>query len=228
MVKRWLLALIVLASAHSLTAQTEAEESEPPFQAAEALSVTDIPAQNSCVVPGTVVLDVLVSDAGDAQAIEIRRNVPCFTDVAVQAVKEWKFSPAAMAGKPKASRVPVAVTFDPLIPDPGPTRLPALISQTEAAVQAEFQPAEVTRAANPPYPTSSGVVQGSVVLEVTLSAKGEEEEIQVLRDLPPFTDGAKAAAADWRFMPATFNGRPVPSKVLLAFVSQPMIVNNYP
>ena len=138
------------------------------------------------------------------------------------------FSPATLAGEPKASRVPVAVTFDPLIPDPGPTRLPALIPQTEAAIQAEFQPAEVTRAVNPPYPTSSSVVQGSVVLEVALSAKGEAGEIKVLRDLPPFTDGAKATVEDWRFMPATFNGRPVPCKVLLAFVSQPLIVYNNP
>jgi hypothetical protein len=59
------------------------------------------------------------------------------------------------------------------------------------------------------------------VLEVTLNEKGEAGEAKVLRDLPPFTEEAKAVVAEWRFMAATFNGRPVPSKIVLAIVSPP-------
>ena len=45
--KRLLLAMMVLGSAHALTAQTETSKEKPPFQPAETLSVTDITASNS-------------------------------------------------------------------------------------------------------------------------------------------------------------------------------------
>ena len=119
--------------------------------------------------------------------------------------------------------MPIAVTFESQTWAPNPFPFPKLVPQTAAAVQAEFQPAEVTRAGFPRFHPGYTLAEGTVVLEVTLSAKGEAEEIKVLRDLPPFTENAKAVVADWRFMPATFNGRPIQSKILLAFVSPPFV-----
>jgi len=223
---RLLLATVLLGSVHALIAQTETLGPKPPFQSAETLAVTDIALPLRCVAGGGfVVLDALITETGKVQGVEVRRDVACFTVVAVQAVKNWKFSPATFVGKAIASRMPVAVTFDPLFLYAGPVPLPPLIPQSAAAIQAEFQPAEVTRALLPhPHPGYT-FAEGAVVLEVTLSAKGEAEEIKVLRDLPPFTAGAKAVVGDWRFMPAAFNGHPVRSKILLAFVSPPLVTN---
>jgi hypothetical protein len=83
----------------------------------------------------------------------------------------------------------------------------------------EFQPAEVTSAGFPPFHPGYTFAEATVFLEVTLSVKGEVEEIKVLRDLPPFTAEAHAVVGDWRLMPATFNGHPIRSNILLAFVS---------
>ena len=80
----------------------------------------------------------------------------------------------------------------------------------------------MTRAGFPGFHPGYTFAEGTVALEVTLSAKGEPEEIKVLRDLPPFTANAKAVVADWRFMPATYNGHPIRSKILLAFVAPPV------
>jgi hypothetical protein len=169
------------------------------------------------------VLDALITEAGEVQKVEIRRDIACLTQVAIHAVSDWKFSPATYAGKAIASRMPVAVTFTPLsYTDPDP--LPTLIPQTEAAIQAEFQPAEVTRAAFPPYFAATMVILRDVVLEVPLSAKGKAQEAKVLRGFSPLTENAKAVVRDWRFMPATFNGHPVPSKIVLAFVFQPLAI----
>jgi len=218
--KRFLLAMIVLGSAQALTAQTETESAKSPFQPAETLSVTDIVSANPCRPNGTVVLDALITETGEVQKVEIRRDIACLTQLAIHAVKDWKFSPATYAGKAIASRMPVAVTFTPAsytLPDP----LPTLIPQTEAAIQAEFQPAEVTRAAFPPYLADAIVFLSNVVLEVPLSAKGKVQEVKVLRGLSPLTEDAKAVVLrDWQFMPATFNGLPVRSKIILAFVFQ--------
>jgi outer membrane biosynthesis protein TonB len=218
--KLLLLAMMVLGSVHALIAQTEAPEEKPPFQPAETLSVTDIPALNSCVAIGTVVLDVLITDTGEVQKVEVRRDIACLTQLAVHAVEDWEFSPATLEGKAIASRVPVAVTFRPPSPFADPVPFPALIPQSEAAIQAEFQPAEVIHAEFPKY-TVSTFAAGAVVLEVTLNEKGEAGEAKVLRDLPPFTEEAKAVVGEWRFMPAAYNGKPVPSKIVLAIVSPP-------
>jgi hypothetical protein len=40
------------------------------------------------------------------------------------------------------------------------------------------------------------------------------------------TDEAKAVVGSFRFMAATFNGKPIPSKIVLAFVSQPLATPN--
>jgi hypothetical protein len=224
--KRLLLAMMVLGSAHALTAQTEAPKESPPFQSAETLSVTDIPALNPCVATGTVVLDALISETGEVQKVEVRRDIACLTQLAVHAVKDWKFSAATFAGKAIASRMPVAVTFDPPIPYADPVPLPTLIPQSAVAIQAELQPAEVIHAEFPKYATGTTFAAGAVVLEVTLSEKGEAGEAKVLRDLPPFAEGAKAVVGQWRFMAATFNGRPVQSKIVLAFVQPPVTTSS--
>ena len=103
----------------------------------------------------------------------------------------------------------MAVTFRPPRPLADPVPLPALIPQSEAAIQAEFQPAEVTRAAFPKYPANS-FAAGAVVLEVTLSGKGEAEEVQSASRSSPFTEEAKAVVGNFRFMAATFQRRSRP------------------
>ncbi|MGO8786061.1 MAG: energy transducer TonB [Terriglobia bacterium] len=215
--KRLLLAMVVLGNALTLAAQTDTSKEKSAYQSAETLSVTDISVPVSG--NGTVVLNALIVESGKPKKVEVRRDIPVLTPLAMQAVEDWKFSPATLSGKAIASRMPIAVTFRP----PGyatPVPLPALIPQSEEAIQAAFQPAEVTRAAFPRYPDTT-VVAGAVVLEVTLSEKGGVDEVKVLRDLPPLTEEAKTALADFRFMAAAFNGSPVRSKIVLAFVSQP-------
>jgi len=219
MIGRIFLAIVIASGAHPLAAQSGEEAEGSAFHPPQAVSVTDI------TVPvageGTVVLDVLLDERGDVQRIEVRRDIDKLTPLALQAVGQWKFSSATLGGKPVPSRMPVALTFRP----PGnaaPVPLPTLIPQTDAAIQSPFQPAEVTRAEFPRYPDIT-VVEGAVVLEVTLNEKGEAgANVRVLRDLPPLTDEAKAVVGGFRFIAATFNGRPIPSKIILAFVSQPV------
>ena len=219
---RLLLAVMLLGNAQALTAQTETENEKSPFRSAEVLSVTDILDSVPSEASGTVVLNALITETGKVERVDVRRDIASLTDVAVSAVESWTFSPATWAGKAVPSRLPVAVTFRPPMWYTDPVSLPALIPQTEAAIQAEFQPVEVTHAALPKYPADTSVA-GSVVLEVTLGAKGNvEEEVKVLRDLPPLTEEAKAVVGDWRFMPAAYNGKPVQARIVLVFVFRPL------
>jgi hypothetical protein len=222
--KRLLLSVMVLGSAQALIAQTETVNEEPPFQPAETLSITDITIPIRSIASGVVVLDALVSETGNVQRVEVRRDIVSLTAPAVSAVQEWKFSPAKLAGRAIASRVPVAVSVRPA-GYAAPTPLPALIPKSESAIQARFQPAEVLHAVFPNYPANNVVFAVTVVLEVTLSVTGKAENVNVLRDVPPATAEVVPVVGEWRFMPATLNGHPVPSKVVLAFVLRPPVIN---
>ncbi|MFZ0960735.1 MAG: hypothetical protein WAO35_07490 [Terriglobia bacterium] len=181
-----------------------------------------------------MVVDALIAETGDVEKIEVRRDIACLTQVVLRSVERWRFLPATFAGEAFASRVPAAVTFPPPGPFVNPVPLSPLKPQSEAAIQAAFQPAEVTRATFLGYeapmpvghvtvPTCTGNLNcgGATVLEVTLSERGEAKEIKALADCPLMTRDAREVVGDWRSMPAAFNGHPVPSKSVLAFVAPP-------
>ena len=64
----------------------------------------------------------------------------------------------------------------------------------------------------PVYPiiAKSAHVQGVVILEAVLNAKGGVESVRVLRSLPLLDQAAIDAVQQWRFTPALLNGQPVP------------------
>jgi protein TonB len=53
-------------------------------------------------------------------------------------------------------------------------------------------------------------VAGSVVLRVVIDERGEVRVLKVIRSVPELDEEAiRVVEADWRFHPATKNGRPV-------------------
>jgi TonB family protein len=58
---------------------------------------------------GTVVLRVSVSDTGAVTDIAVLNTTPALTDPVVNAVRQWRFSPARLEGTPVAARTTVVV-----------------------------------------------------------------------------------------------------------------------
>ena len=53
-------------------------------------------------------------------------------------------------------------------------------------------------------------IQGTVILQLTIDCRGDVTDIVVIRGLPlGLTEASIAAVRNWRFRPATLNGRPV-------------------
>ena len=198
---------------------------EPDFQPAEAASVGDVTIPFNSIANGTVVLDVMISEEGEVKDVQVRRDIASETEEAVRSVKTWKFAPAKLKGKAVSSRVTVAVTFNPAPPLAENVPLPPLIHQDdEARLQARFQPPEVTRATFPTYPFQAASLE-TVILEATIGEAGKAQSTKTLRDAPPFTAAAIQAIDDWRFIPATLDGKPVESKVVLVFCfRQPQVI----
>jgi TonB family protein len=166
---------------------------------------------------GTVVLDVMISEEGEVRNVQVRRDIASITEEAVRSVSTWKLEPAKFNGKAGTSRMTVAVTFNPVPPFAANVPLPPLIHQDdEARIQSRFQPPQVTRATFPTYPTNA-LNPGTVILQVSIDEAGKAQSTKVLRDAPPFTTTSIQAIEDWRFMPATLDGKPVESKVVLVF-----------
>ena len=56
------------------------------------------------------------------------------------------------------------------------------------------------------------------MLNVTVDEHGETKKISVIRDVPTYTPRAIAAVKSWIFNPATFNGKAISSKLVVAYV----------
>lgn len=80
----------------------------------------------------------------------------------------------------------------------------------------DFKPAEIVSAADAAYPPSS-IASGTVVLKLIIGPSGQVEDTRVIRDIPSLTQEAKRSAKQWKFRPATLNGKPIRTQVVAAF-----------
>jgi TonB family protein len=73
------------------------------------------PATNAATKPaGAVVLDVVIPEDGVPRVIRVIRSLDWqFDEIAITALKEWRFSPAMKDGRPLKVRMNVAVEFAP-------------------------------------------------------------------------------------------------------------------
>jgi protein TonB len=65
---------------------------------------------------------------------------------------------------------------------------------------------------DPVYPpiAQTARVQGVVILEAIIDARGFVKSVSVLRSIPLLDQAAADAVRQWRFTPARLNGEPVP------------------
>lgn len=88
------------------------------------------------------------------------------------------------------------------------------------AAEGTDQPASV-RSATDAYLPYQIVLDGFVVLRVSLSAKGEVTDIQVLRNPGSMVSAAESSVKTWRFKPAVEAGQSVGSEMTVVFVYRP-------
>ena len=83
-----------------------------------------------------------------------------------------------------------------ILPVGGDVRAPILLQRVE-----------------PDYPESArrARLQGTVILEATITTSGEVQQVRILKSVNPLLDEAAVRAVRvWRYRPATLNGRAVP------------------
>jgi outer membrane biosynthesis protein TonB len=92
-----------------------------------------------------------------------------------------------------------------------------------------FTVPDVASASDIPYPASTAAA-GVVTLAVNLDGTGQIMNIQTLRDVPTLTTQATITLQNWTYRPASLNGRPVPSTLIVNIVFDPAFLdsNNIP
>jgi protein TonB len=115
-----LAALIVLGIAGRKREPSDAPRYEPPKVVHSVQANYPV---NSVAAGGAVVLEAELDETGALREMRVLRDVPSLTQPAKAALRQWKFEPARLDGKPVASRLPVVFSFNiPYWCGPGPRR----------------------------------------------------------------------------------------------------------
>lgn len=88
-----------------------------------------------------------------------------------------------------------------------------------------FVPPEITAAGDIPYPVNN-VASGLVSVAVSLTAGGQVQSVQVVRDIPGLTALVTNAVNSWRFTPGKLDGNAVPATINVQVVFNPGIMQN--
>lgn len=160
---------------------------------------------------GEVFVDVTVNDTGLVTSAVPFRTTPPFTELVVDAVRDWKFRAAHDGDGPIESTVLVAAAYRP-----PSINVPTLGERPRDVGQPSLGTPSPVTTPIPGYPhlAFSG---GVVLVEARVNAKGVVVEAQVVRSAPPFDAVAVEAARRWRFRPAHRSGAAFDAVVYIIF-----------
>lgn len=181
-------------------------------------------------VTGVVILEVIIGTDGKVREGRVLRSVAFLDEAAIEAVRQWEYTPTELDGKPVAVVMTVTVNFnmDVGIAEPALTVFPWPAAQ--GAVRAGLggtvdipQQTKTARADFPGKARSAGRTGGAVLLELLVGTNGKVTDARVIRSSPLFDNEALEAVRKWEFEPTLVNGVPTPVVVpaTIAFSTQP-------
>jgi TonB family protein len=178
-------------------------------------------------IQAIVVLKVVISKSGDVENVQLVSGHPMLAPAAIEAVKQWKYTPYVLNGDPVEVETQVTVNFtlsdkapaegyvgdNPgggfsgvIPPPPGTAPNPARIRVSQAVMQGLL----VTRV-NPQYPQEAKDqrIQGRVVLSIIVDKDGNVANVEVISGHPMLAPPAMEAVKQWKYRPYLLNGEPI-------------------
>jgi protein TonB len=83
---------------------------QPPKKTKDVKPVYPPIAQNARI-SGIVIIEATINEQGRVQAARVIRSVPLLDDAALDAVRQWEFTPTLLNGKPTPIIMSVTVNF---------------------------------------------------------------------------------------------------------------------
>lgn len=221
------------------TAQHAQEVVRVGSQIAPPMKIKDVrpvypPIALSARVEGVVIVEVDIDTEGAVSAARVLRPVALLDEAALEAVRQWRFTPTVLNGQPVPVVMTVSVAFrlgpdgQPAPPPPPPSPAPPAVVAPAALPQpaavswnpgdpplrigGQIKEPKKLKDVRPVYPEIAlhARVQGVVILEVQIDQDGRVSNARVLRPVALLDDAAIDAVLQWEFMPTLVNGQPVP------------------
>jgi TonB family protein len=160
-------------------------------------------------VEGIVILEAKADEQGNVVDAKVLRSIPVLDQAAVDAVKQWKYEPMLIDGKPRKIIFTVTVRF---VLHEG-TKEDAMEAFAAGAVRAikDIKPPKLVKEVAPVYPevARQSEVQGVVILGVKTDEKGQVKDLIVLRSIPLLDQAAIDAVRQWVYEPMVIDGKAV-------------------
>jgi protein TonB len=128
------------------------------------------------------------------------------TGVAPETGREGPTAPLNLAGvEPGVDGLYGIGRVDGMPPPPPPPVVPTRLSSG-------MQPPRKTVDVVPLYPTiaRNAHIEGIVILEVVIDARGQVESVRVLKSIQTLDQAAMDAVRQWKFTPTLLSGQPIP------------------
>ncbi len=159
---------------------------------------------------GLVALEAEIAASGIVVEVKVLLDAPPYTEILRDQVLVWRFEAAEVDGRAVASRALVMGIYRAPVLMGGYPPEPKVASR--AAEEVPFP----TKTEAPDFPPAA-LYEGTVFLELAIDASGQVTDTLVLRSANGFVEAAVEAAGRFRFEPARWDGKRVPSHALLLF-----------
>ncbi len=198
---------------------------QPNYKPARVTSAGDAYVPFQVMIDGFFVFDVVLNDDGTVERIDALRNPGAMPGAAKTSISSWKFQLTSKDAASAPSRMIVSFVYRPpnygnaaaVAPKDFAPVLPA--DQSDRSEHGNYVPVGILSFAYPAYPVNS-VAWGSVVVQLTVDGSGDVKGVEFLHGMVGFNNLVSDALRKWRFQAATFDGKPITSKTVIAFVFQ--------
>jgi TonB family protein len=185
-------------------------------------------------IQGTVLLQVDINTSGDVVNIQLVSGHPMLAPAAIEAVKQWKYTPYLLNGEPVNVETQVVVNFTLAGKAPAEgvagdaaggapsgvqggvlgsvlSSTPGVATPGHVHVSSNVSQGLLITKVAPEYPADAREqrIQGQVRLEVTIDKEGNVSNIQLVSGHPSLAPAAIEAVKQWKYRPYLLNGEPV-------------------
>ncbi len=166
-------------------------------------------------VEGTAIARCIITEEGALRSCHLLKGLPHLDEAILAALREWKYVPAVMNGKPVAVSYVLTIHIEP-----PPCFERSKGAEARARARSSAPPVEwnsdMTRPTllegKPPTYSPEAMAQkaeGPVRANCIVTEEGRLEQCLIAEGSPLIASAVLAVLPEWRFTPATLNGRPV-------------------
>jgi TonB family protein len=161
-------------------------------------------------VEGMVILEAKTDEQGNVIGARVLKSIPLLDQAAIDAVKQWKYEPIRINGKPRKILFTVTVRF---ALHEG-TKEDAMDKFAAGAVRAikDIKPPKTIKEVEAIYPeiARQSRVEGTVILGIKTDVTGKVVDFIILRSIPLLDQAAIDAVRQWVYEPLVIDGKATP------------------